>query len=124
MTRARKVGRVDDMNPILSQIPKAQDAYIKTVRNWTDVDTTDILVAAGKMIEGAVDAGQMAFQIPNISDLRVAEKAAIELQDLGYNTCVVGSGMAPDGLGGFKPLAALQVNFKYLPNNTRDGYTV
>jgi hypothetical protein len=112
------------MNPVLSQLPKAQEAYVNTVKNWSDVDTTPILLEANKLIQGAVQCGNMAFQIPNLVDIRAAEKAALELQELGYSTTVVHSGMAPDGQGGFKPLAAIQVNWKYMPANIRDTYTV
>lgn len=113
------------LSPILSQISKAQDAYERSVANWSEVDTKDVLLAANQTIEESIKLGRMATIVPNIADVMVAEKAAIELQGLGYNTGVVGTGQAalPDNAG-FRQLFGVTINWKFMPANTRDGFTV
>lgn len=112
------------MNPVLSQIPKAQEAFTQATSSWDNVDTTDLLLAANTAIKQAIDAGGLICQIGNITDIKLAEKAALELQELGYNTSVVSGGMAMDGQGGYKPISVLVINWKWMPSNSRDRYTV
>lgn len=112
------------MNPILTQIIKAQDAYRETVSGWTDVDSTEALLAAEKMIKEAISRGQLATGLGGITDPRIADKLAIELQELGYNTGMVSGGQAQQPDGTIKNLWAVTINWKWMPGNSRDNYTV
>lgn len=114
------------MNPILTQIPKAQEAYNMTLETWESmgVDTAAVLVSAAKNISDAVEKGYLATYIGNIEDMRVAEKAALELQELGYATACISGGQAAQPDGSIRPLSAISVQWKALPANTRDKFTV
>lgn len=111
------------MNPVLTQLPKAQEAYLQSLANNADVDTTATLVMIAGVIQEGIARGSLCSIIHNL-DLRVAEKAAIELREIGYHTTTVMSGQAPQGDGSFKQLAGIAVNWCYMPANTRDAYSV
>jgi hydroxymethylpyrimidine/phosphomethylpyrimidine kinase len=111
------------MNPVLTQLPKAQEAYMATLQNWTEVDTNELLLAANTAINAAIAKGILCVNLGNISDTRQAEKAAIELQEIGYRAVVVSGGHSQQPDGSFKALTAIHINWKMMPENTRDGYT-
>ncbi len=112
------------MNSVLTQLPKAQDAYMDTLSHWTEVDTGPILIACDTAIRRAISEGRLATGVGNIDDIRMAEKAAVELQEIGYRAIVVSGGYAPQLDGSQKPLMALNINWKNMPESTRDAYTV
>ncbi len=111
------------MNPVLTQLTKAQEAYMQVVQGWTDVDTTDVLLSADAAIKAHVLKGLLVAGIGGIADIRVAEKAAIELQELGYAVSTCQTGFAPQPDGSQKPLFGININWRYMPANSRDLYT-
>lgn len=112
------------MNPVLTQLPKAQDAYMAVIAKWAEIDTSTQLLAANTAINDAIAKGQLSTHIAGIEDCRLAEKVAIELQELGYNTACVSGGHMQQPDNSIKPLFAVTIGFKWMPHNARDGYTV
>ena len=111
-------------NPVLTQLPKAQDAFDAVMTAYADVDTTSTLLAINQCIQASVARGQMVTQLGGIEDLRVAEKAAIELQELGYaaQTCNSGQAIQPDG--SIRSLFGIVLNWRWMPQNARDAFSV
>ena len=111
-------------NTVLTQLPRAQEAYKSTLHAWESVDTTDLLLAMDKAIRGAMEQGSVGRGVGNIPSLPMAEKAAWELEQLGYHAVVNMTGQAPMEGGGYRPLYTVAVNWRFMPPNTRDGYSV
>lgn len=114
------------MNPVLSSVISAQDSYMRSLSVCKDAINTDsVLVAADRAIRDAMDKGQFTCAVHPIEDVRIAELAAIQLAERGYTASVVAAGMVPSGDGsGFKQAVGVQLNWKWLPGNSRDEYTV
>ncbi len=118
---------MSDQKSILTQIVKAQEAFQQTTQKYAETDTTDILLRADTAIKEAVGQGYFGAQIGGIMDHFVAEKAAIQLSELGYATVVNQSGVAPiegGAPGATRPVLVINLSWKYMPQNTRDAWTV
>lgn len=101
----------------------AQEAYSRSLQNLKEVDVTDILIMASNKVEEAINNGGLATYVGPITDFKVAEKAAIELQNNYNYTAGVISGQAiPQQDGSLKPTCYIQLNWKFLPMNTRESY--
>jgi hypothetical protein len=111
-------------SPVLSQIPKAQDAFMRTIANYANVDTNDLLAKSATLINGAIDAGRLAATLMPIEDPMVAEKLSLQLKELGYATGVVqvGSQGRPDG--STVPVLGVQINWLWSSMPYRDAYSV
>ena len=105
------------MNPVLTQLPKAQEAYMATLQNWADVDTNELLLSANTAINAAIAKGVLCVNLGNISDMRQAEKAAIELQEIGYRAVVVSGGHSQQPDASFNALTANHINWKLMPKS-------
>lgn len=95
----------------------AQQAYEESLRNNFS-DISSIMEIAEKQIDECTKLGCFATLIGSFNPI-AAEKAAIELEKLGYNSLVLGSGRF-DGHG--NPICNIAVNWKNLPSNTRESY--
>lgn len=96
----------------------AQQAYEETLKNNFS-DTTPILENAEKNIQEAIKFGCFATVIGPYN-VPIAEKAAIEMEKLGYSAIVMGSGRFTQNN---EPLVNIQINWKHLPLNSRESYT-
>lgn len=111
------------MNPVLTQLLTAQEAYTETVKVWEGVDTTEALLAAAESIKAAIALGRPCCGIGGL-DSAVAEKAAVELTQIGYNARTMDGGarQMPDGT--IRQTVGIAINWIYMPSNARDGFTV
>jgi len=114
------------MNPVLTQLPKAQEAYMAVLDQWAaaGIDTTSQLLEANNAIRTAIAKGYLGAHVNGMEDVRVAEKLAIELAELGYNTACVSGGQIQKEDGSIRPVHAVTINLKWMPANCRDRYTV
>ena len=95
----------------------AQEAYQQALKNIL-VDTTPAMEAAEKAIDSAVALGYLGTVIgPFIPAM--AEKAAIELEKIGYSATVQFSGKYREDN---TPLCNININFKWLPAPSRESY--
>lgn len=105
-------------------LPKAQEAYDAALANLAFVDTGPFMEAITPLINDAIARGAFVTTLQPLEPL-VAEKAAIELEALGYWAMVYPSNqMIAVGDGSYKPGFMVHVNWKQLPANTRDKFTV
>jgi len=111
------------MNAVLTHLPRAQDAYTATVAAWSGTDTTAILLLANDLIKQAIERGQFTVHVINIVDIKLAEKAAVELQEIGYSTGVTQGGNMQVG-DSLKPTYVVTINWRWMPSNSRDSFTV
>lgn len=114
------------MNPVLTQLPKAQEAYTAVLDQWTaaGIDTTSQLLEANNAIRTSIAKGYLGAHINGMEEVRVAEKLAIELAELGYNTACVSGGQIQKEDGSIRPVYAVKIDWKFMASNTRDLYTV
>ncbi len=112
------------MNPVLTQLPRAQEAYMAATAKWADIDTSTKLLEANTAINDAISKGYLNTYVTGIDNVLVAEKVAIELQELGYCTACVSGGQAPQPDGSSRPLWAVTIGFKWMPGNARDSFSV
>lgn len=112
------------MSTVLTQLPKAQEAYLASLSQWGDLNTDTQLLEANTAINAAIAKGYLNTHINGIEDVRVAEKVAIQLGELGYNTACVSGGQMPQPDGSIRMVHAVTINWKWWPANARDRYTV
>ena len=99
----------------------AQDAFEKAQKQIIHLDTTDVLQKVEERILSAIAFGTMATYSEPILNLPLAEKSALQLQNLGYCVTVLnGPQIISDG----KPenSAVLSVNWKYVQSGVRESY--
>jgi hypothetical protein len=113
-----------NINSVLTQLPKAQEAYTASLAQWGDLNTDVQLLEANTAIHAAIAKGHLNTHINGIENVCVAEKVAIELGELGYNTACVSGGHAPQPDGSMRQVHAVTIGWKWLPHNSRDAYTV
>ncbi len=113
-------------SPLLSQIIKAQDAFEQAVKRYAEIDTSDILLKADVAVKEAIERGHLTTQVSPIFDILVAEKAALQLGELGYVASVFQSGVMPvEGTPGtMKTVLGINLNYKFMPPNTRDAFSL
>lgn len=116
---------MNNSNSVLSQLIRAQDAYNSVMEKWADIDTSDILLKADAAIKKAIEGGYLTCGIGGIEDLNKVEKAAIELAELGYVAVTMSTGnvLQADNMT-LKQTFGIQINWKFMPANSRDKYTV
>ena len=103
----------------------AQEAYKNSILNLKDLDTTDLLIRASNQIEDASNQGYFATSIRQIEDIKASEKLAIQLEQVGYNCLVVNdSPKMVEGSNGFINTSGVIINWKTLPANTREDYSI
>ena len=114
------------MNSVLTQLPKAQEAYQDTLAYWVaaGINTATLLVTASTNIREAVAKGLLGTYVGGIEDIRTAEKLAIELAGLGYAANCVANGQAQQPDGSIRPIHAVSICWKWMPANSRDAYTI
>lgn len=91
----------------------ASEAYAKSQAAMVAINCGDAMLDADRFIRNAMAKGAMATIVRPL-ELLVAEKAALELQALGFNTTVVASTIPFVG-----DSYELQINWKYFPHHTR-----
>ncbi len=111
-------------NSVLSQLIRAQDAYNSVMEKWADIDTNDILLKADGAIKKAIEDGYLTCAIVGIEDLKKLEKAAIQLAELGYVATTMRTQDVPGPDLTIKQTFGIQINWKFMPMNTRDKFTV
>ncbi len=111
------------MNSIITQLPRAQEAYNQSVAAWADVNTNELLLAVDKGVREASAKGLVVVQIGGIKEIALAEKAGVELSELGYRVTALAQPIqqGPDGL---VQLYYLSITWAYMSDNRRDAYTV
>lgn len=112
------------MNNILSELPKAQEAFSGSLSNLDDIDTSPIIVDAGIKIKEAIEKGYFVAQVHGYDNLLQVEKAALQLGELGYSATTCQSGVKPAENNAMQPLYGIQLNWKYMPPNVRDVYSL
>lgn len=101
----------------------AQEAYQNSLKNMSDVDTTDIIIEAGNRIEESISKDYLTTYVGPIYEMLKAEKAAIELQtNYGYNAGVSGAAPIQQLDGTVKIPYYISLNWKFMPANTREVY--
>lgn len=108
---------------IITEIPTAQETYKDMVAAWADLDTTDLLLACSKFINESKGTGKPSVTIAGISDIRLAEKVAMQLGERGYHT-VVGNGPVETRDGVLTQTYHLWICWILMPLNRRDDPTV
>ena len=106
---------------------KAQEAYQQSVEHLQEVNVIDWLIRTENLIKHAVEEGSFATIVQPIEDLKIAEKIALQLESsYGYCTAVLPSGTPIINVEdkSFKQGWMLVVNWKQMPLNTRDGFTI
>ena len=120
------VKRSPPMNPITTEIPKAQDAYMSTLKAWEEagVDSTAVLLALAVKINACIAQGGLITSLDGIENVAVAEKAAIELRELGYDARTTSGSPVRGEDGSIRVTTGIVVNWVYSPSNTRDKWSV
>jgi hypothetical protein len=105
---------------------KAQEAYQQSIQHIQDVDIIDWFIKTENLIKEAAQQGAFAIEVQPIEDLKVAEKIAIQLEsEYGYYTVVLPSGIPIIKEGKmYKQGHMIHINWKNMPSNTRDKFTV
>ena len=111
-------------NPVLAQLPRAQEAYMSFVEATKEIDTTELLLAANAAIRQGMASRKMATTLRGILDIVAAEKVATELSRIGYNVSVVGDGVQQGSDGVLRQQAMLMINWRWMPANSRDEYSL
>jgi len=111
------------MNPILTQLPKAQEMYEKSVAALADVDTTSLHTFLITHLQEAVAKKALGTSIGGL-EIPMAEKAAMELAELGYKTLVTADQARQNPDGTLTARAYLNINWAYCADNRRDAFTV
>jgi hypothetical protein len=111
------------MNPILTQLPKAQEMYERSMAALADVDTTPLHTFLITHLPEMADKKALCLPIGGI-EAPVAEKTAIELAELGYRTTVVADQPRANPDGSLSPRCLLHINWAYCADNRRDAFTV
>ena len=114
------------MNPVLTQLPKAQEAYMAVLDQWAaaGIDTTSQLLEANNAIRTAIAKGYLGTHVTGMEEVRMAEKLVIDLAELGYNTACISGGQIQKEDGSIRPVYAVKIDWKFMPANYRDRYTV
>lgn len=114
------------MNPVLTELPKAQEAFTQSTTSeaWLAVDTTDLLRACGESIRECIKRSGLACGIGRVPGLLLAEKAALELESLGYSTSVTEDKPIQQEDGSLMPACKISISFIHMPANKRDAWTV
>jgi len=105
---------------------KAQEAYERSLQKLNEADITEVLAAVEKGINESIEKGGLVTSMYPIEEIKVAERAAIELRDVyGYNVLVLES---PTPIrkedGSFKHGCMLKVDWLYYGSNTRDKFSI
>ena len=97
----------------------AQQAYEAAWAGLKDVDESEALSLCEKKIQEAVELNRFTTYVGPFS-CKVAEKAAIILEQNGYAAGAVAHGnmLFPDG----NMACGITINFKFMPANTREAH--
>lgn len=99
----------------------AQEAFSSSLKKMAFLDTVEIMDKAAEAIGQCIEMGYLCANVGPFTDLLVVEKAALELQDLGYKTHTINMGQIhKDGIN--MQASGIHINWKYMPDNTRENY--
>lgn len=112
-----------DNETVISLIPKAQEAFVASKSKAWEADTTELLEAIAAKIKKATEVGRFVVAFGCVPT-NEAEKAAIQLEALGYSTSVTADQPAQKGDGALEARCILTISWLHMPANKRDDYTV
>lgn len=92
----------------------AKEAFDLSVKNLEPIETIDELLTVEQRIKEAIEKGFLVTRSDPMSAQK-AEKLGIELEEFGYATNVVFSGMMTENK---EPLCCVEVNWRYIPRNS------
>lgn len=112
---------------IINEIIRAQDAYNQVIEKYKDVDCNEILFDANEAIKFGISKNSLGCATKAFEDFAAIQKAAIELEKLGYHvapTPTEKKEQLENSQWITKPAYYLYINWKVMPVNSRDEFTI